>query len=310
MEKRQLIGTRPHYYRGQLLLEDDFLAEQDYHAAARRRHALNLHGWGVVRGLEVTASGDAAVSIGPGFAVDGAGHEIELRDAVVLDLSAGQGGTALAITVVFEDEPVAAGGDEQRRRNCYGVVRASTAPADAAVLLATVRLDERGKVSPAGIDSAKRRQVPGTARRGWIRAPFRPVALLPEKNKPDAKVPPPFLVGATRAEATSEGAGGTMAIPLPPETNRAHRLRIAGEENQRGMRVQLWICGWNPIDRTHAKRAALDQRIEADSPFDRTFDIDTDFDPEHSAISLEIHSNGRCMISLVAVELSWRGQRW
>jgi hypothetical protein len=243
MEKRQLIGTRPHYFRGQLLLEDDFLAEQDYHAAARRRHALNLHGWGVVRGLDVTASGDAAVSVSSGFAVDGAGHEIELRDPVLIDLSAGQGGSVLAITVVYEDEPDPAASAEQRRRNCYGVVRASPTPGDAAVLLAMVRLDERGKVSPAAIDTGKRRQVPGTRRRGWIRAPFRPVALLPDKNKADKHVPPAFLVGATRAEAPGDGAGGTMAIPLPPEASRVHRFRIAGEENERGMTVQLWIGG-------------------------------------------------------------------
>jgi hypothetical protein len=313
MEKRQLIGTRPHYFRGQLLLEDDFIAEQNYHGAARCRHTLNLHGWGVVRGLAVTAAGDTSISVSPGFAVDGAGQEIELRDAAVLDLSSGQAGALLYISLVYESEPDSAENDEQRSRNCYAVVRAAPALADAEVLLATVRLDERGRVAPAAIDTGRRRQVAAMQRRGWIRVPFRPVALLPDKNKKDARVPPTFLVGATRAEAQDGGAGGTMAIPLPPESFTVHRFRIAGETNARGLKVQLWIGGWNTIDSTHAKRAALDHHIEPQSPFDKIFDVAVaaaDFDPESSTMSLEIHSEGSAVISLVAVEISCRGQRW
>ena len=49
-----LIGKRPNYFDSQLLLEDDFLAEQKYHVDARWNHNLILHDWGVVRGLAVT----------------------------------------------------------------------------------------------------------------------------------------------------------------------------------------------------------------------------------------------------------------
>jgi len=79
MQKRQLINKKPAYYRGQLLLEDDFIAEQRYHANARYRHSLNLHGWGIVRGLEVRHAGANEVVVSPGFAIDGRGHEIDLQ---------------------------------------------------------------------------------------------------------------------------------------------------------------------------------------------------------------------------------------
>ena len=46
MEKiRTVIEQRPNYYRGQLLLEGDFLAEQTYHVEARQHHNRHLHGW-------------------------------------------------------------------------------------------------------------------------------------------------------------------------------------------------------------------------------------------------------------------------
>lgn len=313
MEKRLLIGTRPHYYRGQLLLEDDFIAEQDYHAAGRRRHALDLHGWGVVRGLDVSAEGERAIAIGPGLAIDGNGNDIALREAAVLDLSAAGPGAVLTIAVVHEEEPVTDDNDEQRSRRSYGVLRAATGIADAAVLLATVTLDGAGRLGPDAIDTAMRRELPGLQRRGWARMPFRPVALLPDKNKPGSKAPPAFLVGATRAQAEEGGAGGTTAITVPPEASRILRVRIAGELNVKGMRIQLWTGGWNAGERKHAKKATLDRRIEPASPFNLTFDIataDAALDPENSTLSLEIRSDGACVISLVAVEFSWRPQRW
>lgn len=46
--------TRPRYFNGQLLTADDLQAEQNYFREKLRRHNRCLHGWGVVRGLEVT----------------------------------------------------------------------------------------------------------------------------------------------------------------------------------------------------------------------------------------------------------------
>src|SRR6266852_1021020 len=88
MEKIKIaIGQRPNYYRGQLLLEGDFLAEQSYHVDARRRHNRNLHGWGVVRGLTVSRDSDTSLTINPGIAIDASGYEIFLERAQHVSLA-------------------------------------------------------------------------------------------------------------------------------------------------------------------------------------------------------------------------------
>ena len=56
-----------------------FTAEQAYHEAVARLHNRRMHTWGVVYGLEVTASADKrSVEVGPGLAIDKEGQEIYL----------------------------------------------------------------------------------------------------------------------------------------------------------------------------------------------------------------------------------------
>lgn len=69
------------YATGRMLDASDFEAEQDYHLAARRRHQLGAHDWGIVEGLELEVlQGEGptgrVVTLQPGFAVDGFGREI------------------------------------------------------------------------------------------------------------------------------------------------------------------------------------------------------------------------------------------
>src|ERR1700694_3858176 len=104
MQKKQLLHEKPRYFRGQLLLEDDFIAEQRYHSDARYRHTLNLHGWGVVRGLEVTRVDQATIVVSPGFAIDGRGHEIELHQEERLNLSSVPAESLVAVSLVYEDD--------------------------------------------------------------------------------------------------------------------------------------------------------------------------------------------------------------
>ena len=76
MRKKQLISKKPAYFHGQLLDKDDFIDEQKYHINERANHSVNLHGWGVVRGLDVTAAGDSSITISAGYAVDGKGRVV------------------------------------------------------------------------------------------------------------------------------------------------------------------------------------------------------------------------------------------
>src|SRR5262245_23337697 len=183
MHKRQPIGRKNRYYRGQLLIEDDFIAEQQSHARARRRHSLNLHGIGIVRGFVVSASGPSAVSVSPGFAVDRRGHEIEASQQEVLELSSFPPGALVTIALTYEEEDAGKKKVTDAHIEPYAVLTASTDISDAALLLATVKLDERGHVIAESISTASAHRfrtpiAPGSVtvaaldtplRTGWLR---------------------------------------------------------------------------------------------------------------------------------------------
>ncbi len=86
-----MSNERLNYYRGQLLNEDDFKAEQDYHIEALSTHNKNLHTWGIVKGLEVTSSSDKKhLKISEGIAIDKDGRQIIINKDIrvkVLKLS-------------------------------------------------------------------------------------------------------------------------------------------------------------------------------------------------------------------------------
>lgn len=79
---------RIRYYDGEYLRAFDFAAEQGYHNDMRRRLNLALHLYGIVEGLQLTASPDAGisqVSINPGMAIDPYGREIFLLAPYTFD---------------------------------------------------------------------------------------------------------------------------------------------------------------------------------------------------------------------------------
>ncbi|MGH6900444.1 MAG: PA14 domain-containing protein, partial [Geminicoccaceae bacterium] len=79
------LPPRPRFFEGQLVRHGDLEAGESHAFARHRRHALHLHGCGVVCGLlvelEIDPDGEQVLVVAPGFAVDGAGHELELGEA-------------------------------------------------------------------------------------------------------------------------------------------------------------------------------------------------------------------------------------
>jgi hypothetical protein len=67
-------AVRPRFRERQLLRAADLEAQQAYLIAARRRHYIGQHGWGIVYGLDVQATRELLVQ--PGMAVDGYGREL------------------------------------------------------------------------------------------------------------------------------------------------------------------------------------------------------------------------------------------
>ena len=81
--------VRNRYFAGQLLSAQDLQLEQDYVRARLRRHNRELHGVGVVRGLQVSIRPDGAgeqVVVQPGVAIAPDGEDIEVCTAASTSL--------------------------------------------------------------------------------------------------------------------------------------------------------------------------------------------------------------------------------
>ena len=75
------------YHFGMLLGVDDFETEQAYHRAKHRLHNAWLHREGVVWGFGVSINEDSGeVRVGPGLALDAAGHELHLEAEACLNV--------------------------------------------------------------------------------------------------------------------------------------------------------------------------------------------------------------------------------
>jgi hypothetical protein len=79
--------ARVHYFERQFLRTQDFVDEQSYHLAMRRRHNIAQHTWGIVHGLEVVAE-EGNLFVQPGMAIDGYGRELILQQRQALATAA------------------------------------------------------------------------------------------------------------------------------------------------------------------------------------------------------------------------------
>jgi hypothetical protein len=329
-----LMGQRPTYFNGQLLLKDDFLAEQNYHVEARKLHNLSLYDWGVVSGLTVGREGDKSVRISEGSAIDAKGQEIFLKESTRVDLIGFGPNEKIAIGLAYKEVSNAQGAAENRI-NCYAAVTLSKdGQASDGLILAIVTLDGQGNVKENGIDYSQTRyarpkpgsitatQLHASLRTGWLRLPFRPSPLvdIPDGEK---ELPPAFRVGATRtltpdhddANMKDRGAGGTMAIPIPPGMTHVTRFRIAGDTNEGEIHLLLYCGGWDIEENKHHRKILLDEKITSDKKsnskntgFLETFPIEetkTKLDPEYWTLGVWLRGTRRTSISLIAVELGY-----
>src|SRR5579859_639652 len=80
---------RPRFFAGQLLTEQDLNRLDAYIRAKNRMHNLQLHGWGVVNGLQVHCGtcGDGVI-VGTGYAIDPCGEDIVVCGDTPVDICA------------------------------------------------------------------------------------------------------------------------------------------------------------------------------------------------------------------------------
>lgn len=78
---------RPRFFAGQILGADDLNRLDGYIRAKTRLHNRQLHGWGVVNGLEVACNPcGGGVSVGCGYALSPCGEDIVVCEAVTVDV--------------------------------------------------------------------------------------------------------------------------------------------------------------------------------------------------------------------------------
>ena len=326
MSHSHKIGSKPAYFDGQLLLAANFIDEQRFHIRARRRHTLALHGWGVARGLELTRQADSAIAIGPGFAIDAEGRELEIAQGFTVDLGAWGPGALLRVALAYREALEREDEDNPHLDAHVDVVVTDGPEPSGALLLGTVQLDAQGQVEPSAIDLAgvRRQRTPvspgsigaaaldDTLRRGWLRLPFRGLEL---QHGPagESAIPPPFRLGTTEARAHSDwqgqpnkhGAGGTMAIPIPFGALRVLRLRLAGVENDDRIDFHLVRGGFDPDSRQHVRTILLEKTITG-RPYNEVWRIDDgELDPEYHTLALWLRCHGMATVSLAALEFSY-----
>lgn len=152
------IDKRLHYFNGQFLQDVDFKAEQDYHVERQRRHNRLLHTFGVAEGLTVAVPDGKTVTVSPGTAIDGQGHQIVLTqgDARSLPLAPFAGKKIVVVISYAEatSDPATVGGSGdtrfQERPNVQLVVDDTNAPpVDTFLRLAGMQVDGSGLLSGA-----------------------------------------------------------------------------------------------------------------------------------------------------------------
>src|SRR5689334_3787102 len=95
-------AVRPRFRERQVLRAADLEAEQAYLIAARRRHNIGQHGWGIVQGLEIKDQPELMVQ--PGMAVDGYGRELIVTSPVTIpvEVFTELGDDALDVWLVYQ----------------------------------------------------------------------------------------------------------------------------------------------------------------------------------------------------------------
>jgi hypothetical protein len=152
MASFKTIIKRLNYYLNQLLEEDDFLEQQNYHRQLRLYHNELLHTAGVVEGLEVTKDGSNKFKVSEGMAIDPQGRELiwtkETQSFNLTDTN-----TTVFVTIKYEEKESDPDGiitGKSRRITEEPKIEIKTTKPDSndqeIVLLATITLDSSGNI--------------------------------------------------------------------------------------------------------------------------------------------------------------------
>jgi hypothetical protein len=146
---------RPRYFAGQLLGVDDLTLEQDYFRQRLRRLNRELHGFGVVRGLDVSvelsSGAGKQVVVTPGFALSASGEEILVCDPQTIALP--KDGSRLYVVLLHSERPTAPqpapnGTEFTRVEECFAICLEPAAVGDAVTLARLLHEDGSWRLDP------------------------------------------------------------------------------------------------------------------------------------------------------------------
>lgn len=214
---------RSTFFNGQQLFASDLQAVEEFNRQMRWLHNQSLHQPGIGAGFATAGNkGDREVSIQPGYAIDSAGREIVLADAIVLPVPPVAGddfGSPLFfdLTVAYPDER-ALSASETRAGVCgnpqAGAIRLREAPVFCWVRLgpAPDRLPVDKKLRDAVVDGTQLR----LARAQVLNCKLdQPLSLAQRRNaKPAAQ---PYVAAGLQAAPAwrlADPADGTSAFGL------------------------------------------------------------------------------------------------
>ena len=134
-------------YDGMSITAEVWANSHDEHRTAREAHNLNLHGSGIIAGLEVVANDppDQYVFISPGAAIDSAGNVIVVNEQVAYDFGKSTEGTLFLLLAHGTRE--VGGTKKQIRYQQYEFVITArpTLPKRPTVELARIHIQDTGK---------------------------------------------------------------------------------------------------------------------------------------------------------------------
>lgn len=328
--KKILLDRKVAYFHNQLLLENDFVDEQEYLLGSRYRDTLGLHGWGIAHGLEVTRTSEFMLRVEPGFAVDEKGHGIPLIEPQVLTLTPHERGVRLYVTLGYRTEARRLDERPGNRIDCSVALQLTPERETPDITLAAVDFHEKG-VTVRGEGRRHLHPNPGSVvgeslaaplRRGWINSAFRPFPL-PHDEEDNIGQRPGFLVGATQATAGNKedtdhkGATSAMGFALPFGVNAIHACRIAGAENLGEIEALFFKSSVLHIERggqhvvEHVRKELCNIRVAA-SPhgYDLREQVpDGSISFNHPApddtLTVLVRATRYCRVSLIGVEVSY-----
>jgi hypothetical protein len=302
---------RVNYFTHQFLREQDFKDEQAYHVDARKRHNKQLHGWGLVDGLDVEQREEHELLILPGTAIDVEGREIVLSQTVSRNLKSFGNDSDAYITIQYHEEMededhLSAGGVEgyTRIQEIPEIQehRKETLP-EGSIVLARVRIGAHGHIEHVDMSAAVRKSARETtsSSHGWLRVPFKPIRQPIAIIGKDPAATHEFIVDEAYTYCEEAGARGSMAIPVPPGVKHISGFRVAGSTGGK-ITARLFRTGWN-VTEGAGEKTKLHEEILTDGPFHKEVELNASLDEFH-ALSVSIRAEGTAQLWLVAVKFS------